>query len=274
MLAGCAVVQLAYRQAPAWTGWWLGRYVDLDDDQGPRAREAIDAWFRWHRRTQLPEYAAVLAKAGQQVTEPTSPAAICEWEGVLLGQADAAIAQAAPAVAELAATLRPAQLRQIERRYEKNNREWAEEHLQTDLGERREQQVERTVERLERLYGRLEPAQKSRIAQAMAASPYDPQTFQQERLARQQETLQALRRIAAEGGAMPVAAATAELRAVMGRWIRSPRPAYVAYLRRVNDDNCRWIAELHNSTTPAQRRHARDVLRGWENDARTLAREG
>lgn len=274
LLAGCGVVQLAYRQAPSWTGWWIGRYVDLDDDQGPRAREAIDAWFRWHRRAELPAYAALLARGQAQVMEPTTPAAVCAWEGVLLARADAAIAQAVPGLAEIAVTLRPAQLRQIERRYEKNNREWHDEFLQPDPDERRDKQLERTVERFERLYGRIEPAQKARMAQALAASPFDPEVWQQERRARQQDTLQTLRRLSAEGTALPAAAAQAEVQAAMGRWLRSPRPAYAAYLRRVNDDNCRWIAELHNSTTPAQRRHARDVLRGWEEDARALARDG
>jgi hypothetical protein len=34
---------------------------------------------------------------------------------------------------------------------------------------------------------------------------------------------------------------------------------------------CEWIASVHNATTPAQRRKARDKLRGWEQDLRALA---
>ena len=32
-LPGCAVVQLAYNQAPGWTSWWINSYADLDDEQ-------------------------------------------------------------------------------------------------------------------------------------------------------------------------------------------------------------------------------------------------
>lgn len=270
-LTGCAVVQLAYNQAPGWTSWWINSYADLDDEQGPRTRDAIDAWFRWHRGTQLPEYAGMLSRMQAQAMDNTTGAAICRWEPELRQRAEAALAQAVVPATELVVTLRPQQLRHIEKRYERNNKEFREEYLQPDLDERREELQERTVERLEKLYGRLDAAQRERVAKALAASPYDAELWQQERLARQRDTLQTLRTLSTEGRAQPAAAAQAEVKALMGRWMRSPRPAYAAYQRKLVDYNCTWMAELHNSTTPEQRRHARDKLRGWEADARALA---
>lgn len=270
-LTGCAVVQLAYNQAPGWTSWWINSYADLDDEQGPRTRDAIDAWFRWHRATQLPEYAGMLSRMQAQAMDNTTGAAICRWEPELRQRAEAALAQAVVPATELVVTLRPQQLRHIEKRYERNNKEFREEYLQPDLQERREELQERTVERLEKLYGRLDAAQRERVAKALAASPYDAELWQQERLARQRDTLQTLRTLSTEGRAQPAAAAQAEVKALMGRWMRSPRPAYAAYQRKLVDYNCAWMAELHNSTTPEQRRHARDKLRGWEADARALA---
>ncbi|MEF7615236.1 DUF6279 family lipoprotein [Aquincola sp. MAHUQ-54] len=265
-------MQLAYNQAPQWVAWRLGGYVDLDDDQGPRAREAIDAWFRWHRSTQLPDYAAQLARLQSQVMAPTTPAAVCQWETELLQRADAALAQVVAPAAAIAVTLTPVQWQQIERRYEKSNEDWRKDFLQPDLRVRREAHLERNLERLERLYGRLDAAQQARVAAALAASPFDPQAWQQERLARQQDTLQTLRSLAPEGRAVPAATAQAAVRGLLDRWVRSPRPAYAAYQRKLNDHNCHWIAELHNSTTPAQRQHARERLRGWEADALALSR--
>ncbi|MFN6997401.1 MAG: DUF6279 family lipoprotein [Aquincola tertiaricarbonis] len=270
-LTGCAVVQLAYNQAPGWTSWWINSYADLDDEQGPRTRDAIDAWFRWHRSTQLPEYAGMLARMQAQAMDNTTGAALCRWEPELRQRAEAALMQAVAPAAELAVTLRPQQLRHIEKRYERNNKEFREEYLQPDPAERLEELQERTVERLEKLYGRLDAAQRERVAKALAASPYDAELWQQERLARQRDTLQTLRTLTAEGRTQPAAAAQAEVKALMGRWMRSPRPAYAAYQRKLVDYNCAWMAELHNSTTPEQRRHARDKLRGWESDARALA---
>lgn len=270
-LTGCAVVQLAYNQAPGWTSWWINSYADLDGEQAPRTREAIDAWFRWHRGTQLPEYAGMLARMQAQAMDNTTGAALCRWEPELRQRAEAALTQAVVPVAELAVTLRPQQLRHIEKRYERNNKEFREEYLQPDPAERQEELQERTVERLEKLYGRLDTAQRERVAKALAASPYDAELWQQERLARQRDTLQTLRTLTADGRTLPAAAAQAEVKALMGRWLRSPRPAYAAYQRKLLDYNCGWMAELHNTTSAEQRRHARDKLRGWESDARALA---
>jgi len=41
-------------------------------------------------------------------------------------------------------------------------------------------------------------------------------------------------------------------------------------LPRAPRKNCAWLAELHNSTTAEQRRHAHDKLRGWQADAKAL----
>lgn len=270
-VSGCAVVQLAYKQAPSWTSWWINSYADLDDDQGPRTREAIDAWFRWHRQTQLPEYAAMLTRMQQQAGENTTAAALCRWEPELKQKAEAALAHAVAPAAELAVTLTPQQLRHIEKRYERNNKEFREEYLQPDPQERREELLDKTVERMEKLYGRLDAAQRERVAKALSASPFDPELWNTERIARQRDTLQTLRSLTADGRAVPAATAQAAVRDLMGRWLSSPRPAYAAYQRRLVDYNCGWIAELHNTTTPEQRKTARDKLRGWADDARALA---
>lgn len=270
-VSGCAVVQLAYNQAPAWTSWWINSYADLDDDQGPRAREAIDAFFRWHRSTQLPEYAAMLTRMQAQAQDNTSAAALCRWEPELRQKAEVALMQTVVPVADLAVTLTPQQLRHIDKRYERNNKEFREEYLQPDPKERREELLDKTVERLEKLYGRLDGPQRERVAQALMASPFDPEQWYQERVARQRDTLQTLRSLKVDGRAVPAAQAQAAVRDLMGRWLHSPRPAYEAYQRRLVDYNCAWMAELHNSTTPAQRKAARDKLRGWADDARALA---
>lgn len=269
-LAGCGVVRLAYNQAPNLASVGIDKYVDLDDEQTLFTRDAISAWFRWHRSTQLPVYAGMLTRMQVQVMDNTTGAALCRWEPELRLRAEAALAQAVVPATELVVTLRPQQLRSIEKRYERSNKEFRDDFLQPDLDDRREERQERIAQRLETLYGRLNDAQQERLSKALAASPYDAEVWQQERLARQHDTLQTLRTLTGDGLALPPSAAQAEVKAMMGSWLRSPRPAYVAYQRKVVEDNCAWLAELHNSTTPEQRRHARDKLRGWEADARVL----
>ena len=49
------------------------------------------------------------------------------------------------------------------------------------------------------------------------------------------------------------------------------RRGRIDYQRRLTDYNCAFVAQLHNSTTPAQRQAARDKLKDWEEDLRALA---
>jgi hypothetical protein len=57
LVSGCSAIGLVYKQADTLAFRWLDRYADFDDAQSLRVREAIAAWFSWHRRTQLPDYA-------------------------------------------------------------------------------------------------------------------------------------------------------------------------------------------------------------------------
>ena len=52
---------------------------------------------------------------------------------------------------------------------------------------------------------------------------------------------------------------------------RAPPGAYLNYQQRLIDYNCAVVAQLHNSTTGAQRQAARAKLKGWEQDLRALA---
>jgi hypothetical protein len=67
------------------------------------------------------------------------------------------------------------------------------------------------------------------------------------------------------------AQAQAAVRVLAERALRSPRPEYRAYQERLTQENCALAAAMHNATTPAQRQHARDKLKGWEEDVRLIA---
>ena len=62
-----------------------------------------------------------------------------------------------------------------------------------------------------------------------------------------------------------------QLRALLDRTLASPDPAYRDYIDNNTQENCRAVAELHNSTTDVQRRKAMRVVRGYAVDFRALA---
>ena len=71
LLTGCSALRFGYNQAPELAFWWLDGYADFDEAQSRQARERIAQWFSWHRRSQLPDVAALLARTGieSHVTE-------------------------------------------------------------------------------------------------------------------------------------------------------------------------------------------------------------
>ena len=60
VLQGCSAIKLGYQQLPTLSYWWLDNTVSFSGNQTPAAKEAIDQLFQWHRREELPGYAALL----------------------------------------------------------------------------------------------------------------------------------------------------------------------------------------------------------------------
>jgi hypothetical protein len=268
-MTGCSAVRFGYNHAPDLVYWWFDGYVDFNGAQSERAREAIDDWFQWHRRVELPVYAGLLAKAREQVAGPVTAEQACQWFDEANHRFDAALERALPGVAEVARRLSPEQLAHLERKYADIIEELADNYLQPQPEARAKAQLKRALEPIEKIYGRMSGPQRERIAALAAATPFDPVRWIAERRRRQQDTLQTLTRLSTEQAGQQQAVDA--LRALVQRSRVSPKDDYRAYQQRLIQFNCGFAAEVHNLTTPEQRRAAAEQLKDWEDDARALA---
>jgi Family of unknown function (DUF6279) len=276
LLSACSVLRIGYSQAPTFAYWWIDGYVDLSGEQSLKLREGIDRWFDWHRRVEMPRYAALLARAQREVMEPTlSTDQLCAWRDEAQRRLDVALDEATPAFATLMVSLTPEQIRHMERKLAKDGEELKKDFAQPDKAERARASFKRTLERYENLYGKLDDAQRVKLTQLLAASPFDADRWLAERERRNSGLLTLLSNVAAAGRdatpAQAQAQAQAAVRVLAERALRSPRPEYRAYQERLTQENCALAAAMHNATTPAQRQHARDKLKGWEEDVRLIA---
>jgi hypothetical protein len=269
LLGACSGVRLAYHNAPQLAWWWIDDYVDFSRAQAPLARKGLEQYFEWHRSTQLPQWAALLAAAQAEVGEPTTAPAACRWEDQVRQQLEPSLERALALAADLLPGLGAAQFKNLEQRFAKGNAEMSDDFLQPDPALRLAESIRRALDRASRLYGPLDEAQEQVVREGVAASPFNPELWRAERLRRQRDTVQTLRRLVSEGADRD--ARLAALRVLAVRVERSPDPEYRAYQLRLTDYNCAFAAQLHNATTPAQRRRARDNLKGWEDDLRALA---
>lgn len=271
-LAGCSALTVVYNRAPLLTWWWLDSWLELDRAQGARLREAIRAWFDWHRAQEVPRYAALLAGLRGEIASPTSAGRICAVNDEIRGDFRRALERALPPLAELAQGLDARQRARLARRYAETNAELREEFLAGTPAERRQRAVERAEDAARELYGRLDDTQRRLIAEGIAASPYDPAAWLAEREARQRDTLAFLERIATLPAGQRGAAAAGAIGELAATFIDSPRAAYRAYLAALTRYNCDFIARVHASTSDAQRARAARRLADWERDLAAIAK--
>jgi len=279
-LQGCSTVRLAYNQAPLVVDWYLNDYVDFNAVQKPALKTALEQVHVWHRQTQLPAYIESLQKMQRQITEPLTPARACDFyeeiqEHVLNTlQGMVRLDQSATGANDLQklANLDASQLAHMERKFSKSNLKYREDYLSGTPQQLREKRFEKSLERTEMLYGKLDERQLFMLQTRLGQSGFDPQRAYAERLRRQQDMLQTLRSLASPAGPSTAQAAAA-LEGVFNRAILSPDLSYRNDARQIKLHNCQTFAELHNITTPAQRQKALAKLQGYEQDLRALLRQ-
>jgi len=155
IVTGCSVVRLGYGQGPELVTWWLDARLGLSPEQHEQLREPLRQWFDWHRRTQLPDYAALLRDAQREVLQPARPEQVCRWVDAFEQRSATALNEALPWLFGLAQTLEPAQRERLARRFERENATWRKTYLADDAAAWRRSQYERTLRRVENFYGRL-----------------------------------------------------------------------------------------------------------------------
>ncbi len=269
MLTACSAVKLGYNQAPDLAYWWLDGYFDFNEQQTPKARDELTKLFAWHRANELPKTAELLVQAGQLMTGDVSAGQACKIYDQGRGLIDNITNQALPALADLAPTITPDQIDHLKRKYAKNAEEFSRDYISGSPASREAKRLKQSINRSESLYGTLEEAQITVIKQALATSSFDAAYSLKERQRRQQELIGILTNLAATKASAATSQQT--IRAYIQRAWESPDPAYRAYVQRLTTQACQSFATVHASTTPAQRANAVKVLKGYEQDLRTLA---
>lgn len=269
LLAACSVVKLAYNQAPELVYLQLDGYFDFNDAQTSRVKDELVKVQRWHRSTQLPAYSEFLRKWQGLLPGELDEAKVCSAVGEMRSSLLSISARSEPIVAELAPTLDQQQLKHLQRKFSKLNRDYQRDFIDGTPAERLEKRFDKAVSRAEMLYGSLEEKQLAVLRRQMEQSAFDAHIALAEHRRRQQDALQTLGPLI--NGAATRAQAAPAVRAYFERSANSPNPAYRNYQDRFTRDNCRTLALLHNSTTPEQRAKAVETLGNYARDFTILA---
>lgn len=267
LLMGCSAVKTGYNHAPALVQWWLDDYISFTPAQSPQVQDSLAALHRWHRQHELPLYAAQLQALRQLAPQAVSPQQVCAQQDLLRGHLNRLGEQAAEGISRLAPTLQARQLTQLQRQLERQNAKWRKEWLDLQPADLAAHRLEKSTERAEDFYGRLNEAQLALLRDRIAASSFDASLLWRERLRRQQDMLAVLSEHS--NGERP-AHVKAEVLALVRRNLESPDPVFRQRFEQLLQENCQTLAMLHNSSTDKQRRHLADKLQDYENDVREL----
>jgi hypothetical protein len=249
LLAACGgATRLAYESGDAWVLVLTDRYLDLEGEQWRLARAAIRHLHAWHRRTELPRYAALLQSTAGRVERGLTRADV-EWaiQNLRIRYAilvDAAVRESAPLLHVLEAD----NIAALERRFAAEDRKRIRETLSGDVAKRERARTLGIVKRVEEWTGPLSGAQ-----------------HEVEHRSRKQRELVAL--LVREVGSAK-ATSPEQLRSFLVGWEAERRIAQREYDARFVE----LILQLDRTLTASQRTHAIGRLGRYAEDCRQLSR--
>lgn len=272
LLAACSQLKLGYNHADTLLAYSLDSYLKLDDEQKKLARGSIAELHRWHRSTQLAAYAALLNDAQAKVAGPVTAADVLEFNAGVNRLLAAIGDRAAPDLAQLALTLKPAQVERLAERLANDTSKARRELVRFAGPESAQQRVDRYVQQAEEWFGRLRPEQRALIRDALARQPEAQELWMAERERRQRELVAVMARIGAEQPEPQAAAAW--IRDYFAQLAVPTDPERRARLAQARQANAELVAQLINSASPAQRAAVQKKLRGYAADFDALAAQG
>ena len=273
-LVACSAIKTIYSQAPDLAYWYLDGYADFNGAQSLQVKTGLNKVHTWHRQTQLPAYIDILQKWQERMPSGITANEACETYQDVRGKLMTVSGQMEGMAVSVASTMSASQLQQMERKFAKTNAEYRADFLDGTPEQKRSKRLKKAVKRAEMLYGELQEDQLAAIAQSVDRSRFNPQLTFGEWQRRQQDVLQTVRSVSSNLPTPPTHTSSEKIRlAIQGlieRTTESPDAGYRNYLKALTEQSCQSFAELHNKTTPEQRKKAVETLKNYAQDLRAL----
>ena len=271
MLTACSTIRFTYNHGDTLLYWWLNAYIDLDSDQSDWVKKDIDNLFQWHRTTQLRDYAGLLTKMQRQMGDGnvTQEELLADYRDIK-ARTELLAFKALPQLADLAMSVKPDQIGQMEQKFAKNNDKFRREFMSGSVDDQKKARFKKAMDQFELWFGSFSRDQEAQLRRASDARPLDNDVFLQERVLRQKKIVALLRRVHDQkmNKEQTMAAVHDLLRDMFDRTEAPERKAfYDAYV----DSTSKFILAAIKLTTPQQKQHAQQRMQGWINDFNALA---
>jgi hypothetical protein len=178
--------------------------------------------------------------------------------------------KALPQLADLAMSIKPEQIAQMEQKFAKNNDKFRKEFMSGSVEDQRKARFKKAMEQFDLWFGGFSREQEAQLRRASDARPLDNDIWLQERTLRQRKIVALLRRVHDQklNKEQTMSAIHDLLNDFFGRMDAPERKAFFdAYV----DSTTKFILTAIRLTTPEQKQHAQKRMQGWINDFNTLA---
>lgn len=269
---GCSSIRFTYNHGDTLLYWWLNAYLDLDSEQAGWVKKDIDNLFQWHRKTQLRDYTQILQGGQRQLAGNMSQADLMSDYHEIKARTELLAYKALPELADLARSVRPEQIAQMEKKFNSNNEDYRKKFLKGDTEKRQKVRFQKSMDEFELWFGSFSSEQEAQLRKASDARPLNNEIWLDERMLRQKRIVAVLRKIQQEK--LSKDASIALLHGLVKELFdRFDAPERKAFFDTYIDGTCQMILTAVKIATPAQKAHAQKRMQGWIEDFNTLATE-
>jgi hypothetical protein len=269
VLAGCgSAMRVAYNNGDVALRFMAHEYFDLHGEQSDQLKVQLVRFHDWHRREELPRYAALFGSAAERLNRGLAREDVVWAIAAVRARYRTTMEQGADEFAPVAATFRPDNLAALERKLADNNEKFVREFLAGDAAKQARARAKRMTGWFEDWLGSVTPEQEALILRFSEAQPQMNQVRLDDRRRRQQEFVELLR----EHRKSPDLAA--RMREYFVNWERDRGAEHRRMAREWEDRLVTLVVEVDRTLTSKQRSHAVRRFEFFAAEARILAQQG
>jgi len=270
LLVSCTFTKFAYNQADTVAAWMVDDYFDLEGTQKHDFQQRFERFHAWHRQAQLPEYAQFMRAARTRMQGNLSREDVLWFIDGMRARVRTAARHAAPEAAAMLATLTPAQIEHLQKKWGKANKKYVSEHkLNGTPEERHEVEAKKVIKQIEEWLAPLNNEQEARVMTLVRDRPLIEKERYAERVRRQKEfiALLAHRREDPQGFA-------ARVNDWMVNWERGRAAEYQKQLDASWQKRAELLVNVHRMLKPEQRTTSLQRMQTYADDFVQLASAG
>jgi hypothetical protein len=272
VLAACSSLRLAYNNGDTLLYWWLDGYVDLTSDQKGWVQKEIDKLFSWHRKTQLNDYVHILQTSQKQLAGNPTLGDLQTTYDDIKDRTQKLLVKAAPELADLARSLEPEQIDNLEKKFASNVEDFRKKNMKGDKEAQQKFRYKKSMEQFELWFGKFSSEQEAQIRKASDARPLDNELWLNERKRRQNAILTLVRKVQKEklSKEATIPLITTLIKESFNRLENSENKQF---FEASEQGSLQLILTVIKIATPEQKEHAQKRMQGWISDFRSLSAE-